>query len=67
MTYIVHVGFDPEHRLYFVHESDVPGLTVEAATVYEVIEIVQDAASDLLGEQASGAEFDFRIHVSVVA
>jgi len=60
---VIHVEFDTEHRLYFVHESDIPGLTVEASSVDQLIEIVRDAGPDLLGEQAATAEYDFQIHL----
>ncbi len=63
----VNIGFDPEHKLYFVHESDIPGLTVEAASVDEVIEIVTDAAPDLLGKQEPDAKIDFRLERPLVA
>jgi hypothetical protein len=67
MSFIIHVEFDPEHKCYFVHESDVPGLVVEASSFDEVIEIVRDAAPDLLGAQAPDATFDFRLQLPVAA
>jgi hypothetical protein len=67
MNFIIHVEFDREHNRYFVHESDIPGLVVEASSVDEVIEIVRDAAPDLLGAQALDATFDFRLQLPVAA
>jgi hypothetical protein len=66
MSLVVNIGFDPENKLYFVHDSDVPGLTVEAASVDEVIEIVRDVAPDLIGETAARAEFDFRLKIPAI-
>jgi hypothetical protein len=67
VKFVVHVEFDAEHRLYFVHESDIAGLTVEASSVDQLIEIVRDASLDLLGEQAAAAEYDFQIHLPAAA
>jgi len=68
MNFIVNIGFDPEHKLYFVHESDVSGLTVEAPSLDEVIEIIRDVALDLLGKEvAARAEFDFRVKIPAVS
>ncbi|WP_020176587.1 DUF1902 domain-containing protein [Methyloferula stellata] len=67
MRFVVHVEFDPEHKLYFVHESDIAGLTVEASSVDQLIEVVRDVGPDLLGEQAAAAEYDFLIHLPAAA
>ncbi len=67
MKFVVQVEFDAEHKLYFVHDSDIPGLTVEASSVDQLIEIVRDAGPDLLGEQAVAAEYDFQIHLPAAA
>ncbi len=66
MKFMVHVEFDTEHKLYFVHESDIPGLTVEASSLDDLIEIVRDVGPDLLGEQAATAEYDFQILLPAV-
>jgi len=46
----VKVGFDHEHGRYYLIDSDIPGLNVEATTFEEFIEIVADLAPDLLGK-----------------
>jgi len=67
MSFLINIEFDPEHGLYFVHESDVPGLIVEASSLDKVIEIVCDVVLDLLGAQAAGAEFDFRLKIPAMS
>jgi len=67
MSFIVRIGFDPENKLYFVRDSDIPGLTVEAASIDAVIEIVSDVAPDLLGKQSPDAKIDFRVERPIVA
>jgi len=61
LNYVVRLRYDTENHIYFVYESDIPGLHIEAATCEEVFNIVFDVAPDLLGDAAAAAKFDFRI------
>jgi len=61
MKYVVSLRYDSENHIYFIYESDIPGLHVEAATCDEVFDIVFDVAPDLLGDAATKATFDFRV------
>ncbi len=67
MSYVINLRYDVENHIYFVYESDIPGLHIEAATVDEVFEIVRDVAPDLLGEAAATAKFDFRVELESAA
>lgn len=60
MAYVVHVGQDSETHRYYVDASDIPGLNVEADTFEEFVNIVQDIAPDLLGQNASGSEISLQ-------
>ena len=48
MSYIVRVGFDEDHRRYFVIHSDIPGLNIETETFEEFVNVVQHVAPDLV-------------------
>ena len=65
MSYHVRVGFDLEHRRYFVVESQIPGLNVETTDLGEFVAIAQDAAPDLLGEHERDAKIRFTVDVVV--
>jgi len=67
MKHSVTLRYDGENHIYFVHESDVPGLHVEASTVDEAIEIIRDVIPDLLGESASDAQFTVHVEELPVA
>ena len=67
VSYIVKVGFvEAEHR-YFVLDSDIPGLNVEAGGFEEFVEVVRDVAPELLGEQAGGLRIRFEREVVLAA
>ena len=65
MTYTVLVGYDEEHARYFILDSSIPGLNVEADSFEELVEITKDVAHDLVGEKASGAKIDFHREVEL--
>jgi predicted RNase H-like HicB family nuclease len=44
----VTVAYDDENRIWFVEETDLPGLCVEAATLDALREVIDDVAPDLL-------------------
>jgi hypothetical protein len=44
----VHLAQDAETRLWYVAESDVPGLRLEAETVHELMRKVEEAAPELV-------------------
>jgi Domain of unknown function (DUF1902) len=45
--YVIRAVWDPEARVFFA-ESNVPGLNVEAETIPELVEILQDVVPALL-------------------
>ncbi|MFZ1963224.1 MAG: DUF1902 domain-containing protein [Roseiarcus sp.] len=63
VSYVVKVGFDEAGRRYFVLHSDIPGLNIEADTFEEFVEVVQDVAADLVGEQIGGSRIRFEREV----
>ena len=44
----VHLAQDAETGLWYIAESQVPGLRLEAATVHELIRKIEDAAPELI-------------------
>ncbi len=42
------VAYDPENSIWFVRESDLPGLCAEAGSLDALNEIIADLAPDLL-------------------
>ena len=48
----VHVAFDDAERLWFVRDSDVPGLRLEADALHELIRKIEDVAPDLVALNA---------------
>jgi hypothetical protein len=59
MSFTVKVGFDEAERRYFVLDSDIPGLNIEADTFEALVEAVQDATPDLIGKPAEGSRIRF--------
>lgn len=54
MNYTVKISWDDEARVWYVEESDVPGLCIEAATVDLMAERLKVIIPELLEE--SGVE-----------
>lgn len=48
----VHVAFDDAERIWYVRQSDVPGLRLEADALYELIRKIEDVAPDLIALNA---------------
>lgn len=44
----VHLARDDDTRLWFVAQSDVPGLRLEASSVHDLIRKVEEAAPELV-------------------
>jgi hypothetical protein len=65
MSFVVTVGFDEGERRYYVIESDIPGLNIEADTFEEFVEYTMDFVPDLVGEAAVGAKVTFQREVVV--
>jgi hypothetical protein len=42
------VGYDAAAKIYFVQDSDLPGLHIECSSFEELVEIAVDAAPDLI-------------------
>jgi len=55
---VVKAAFDPEARVWFVEESDLPGLNLEADRLEDLVEKLPGAVRDLLETGASGGEYD---------
>lgn len=46
--YVIQISLDEDAGVYYVRNSDVPGLHVEADTIDEVMAIVRDVLPDLV-------------------
>lgn len=57
-TFNVHVSYDRANAVWVVDESDIPGLNVEAPSYDALIEIVRDAAPDLIDAGLGRSERD---------
>ena len=59
----VHLAQDAETRLWYVAESEVPGLRLEAESVHELIRKVEDVAPELvdLNREEIAARHDRRL------
>ena len=62
----IDVGYDETSKLYFVLTSGLPGLHVETSTFEGLIEIVLDAAPDLLGATHERTRLNFRRTVDLM-
>lgn len=60
----VQVAFDPEARVWYVVESSVPGVRVEAETLEDMFKRVEAALIDLLEDDGDGS---CEVPVEVVA
>jgi len=58
LKYTVTVSHDETECVWFVQESDVPGLNAEAPTLDTLVEIISDVAPDLISENLPSAEKD---------
>ena len=56
----VHLAQDAETRLWYVADSQVPGLRLEAESVHELIRKVADAAPELV--DVNRAKIAARLH-----
>jgi hypothetical protein len=65
MSYTVKVGFDQTEHRYFVLDSDIPGLHIEADSFEAFVEAVQDMAPELVGEYDEGAKIRFEREVAL--
>ena len=52
--YTVRVAHDPEVGVWYVEESDIPGLNAEAASYELLVEVVLDVAPDLIEANIDG-------------
>ena len=62
-TINVHVTYDPEARVWFVEQSDVHGLRIEAATIEELVERLPGAIQDLLEDGDGHGAHDVPVEV----
>ena len=54
MEYKVVIGWDEENKVFYVVESDIQGLWLEAASVEALVLAVKDAAPDLVRRNHEG-------------
>lgn len=54
----VFVSHDAENAVWFVVESDIPGLNVEAASLDALVEAVSDLAPELISANLAGRQHD---------
>ena len=47
-SFRVDIAFDDDAKVYFVANSDIPGLSLEAGTLEALEKAIQEAAPDLL-------------------
>lgn len=52
---VVKAAYDPEAKVWFVEESDLPGLNVETDTIETMIQQLPLAIADLLENTEEGA------------
>lgn len=57
-TFNVHVAHDADANLWWVESSDIPGLNVEAASYEALLEVVLDAAPELIEFNVKDADAD---------
>ncbi len=48
MVYTIHVAWDDEAKAWYVQDSDVPGLCIEAATLERMAERLAEIIPELL-------------------
>lgn len=51
-TYTIYASWDPEARVWYVEDSDVPGLATEADTAEELIQKLNVMTPELLRDNA---------------
>jgi Domain of unknown function (DUF1902) len=62
----VTVAFDADAKVWFVAESDLPGLCVETKTLDEMKEVIDDLAPDLLETNLPAAKRDWPLRIQHV-
>ena len=55
MQFTITVSHDGKEGVWFVQNSDVPGLNAEAATLDELVDVIADLAPDLVATNLPGA------------
>ena len=56
MQFTITVSHDEKEGVWFVQESDVPGLNAEAPTLDELVEVITDLAPDLVAANLPGTD-----------
>lgn len=66
MKYLVTVSHDAKEGVWYVQDSEVPGLNAEAATFDALVEILSELAPDLVNANLpEAAATDEQIHLCV--
>lgn len=65
LSFTVAVGFDESEHRYYVISSDIPGLHIETETFEEFVDVAKDCAPDLVGDNAAGANIEFKRDVAL--
>jgi Domain of unknown function (DUF1902) len=60
LPFRVFVSHDADNAVWFVVESDIPGLNVEAASLDALVEAVRDLSPELISANLAGRERDLR-------
>lgn len=56
MQFTIKVSHDDKEGVWFVQESNVPGLNAEAATLDALVEVIADLAPDLVSANVPDAD-----------
>jgi len=56
MQFTITVSHDEKEGVWFVQNSDVPGLNAEAATLDELVDVLADLAPDLVATNLPSAD-----------
>ena len=67
MSYIVKLGFDETTKRYYVLESELPGLNIEAESFEEFCALIRDVAPDLVDSPHEPLDIQLVSHVLIAA
>jgi hypothetical protein len=63
---VVKVAYDPEARVWYVENSDLPGVNAEAPTPQELRDKLPGVIADLL-EEAGESDGDVEVSIEIIA
>ncbi|GEP06966.1 DUF1902 domain-containing protein [Methylobacterium oxalidis] len=65
MTLTVTVRHHPDERVWYVHESEVPGLHAEAPTLDALVAVIGDLAPELAAANLPSADSESNAGIAV--